>query len=154
MKKYEAQMIAPEKSKVMVGFLEEILNSDEKIRGKMILESNGAMLTANVSVPKSNIEQCWDLEISSEHAAIFYETFLNNLLDTFLNHETMGVSKSFSIYDHPFYNNFLGVVAMNSLGSEIAINFKCQRTELNNLLVNYNQVITNYEKSMTERKIK
>lgn len=154
MKKYEAQIIAPEKSKAIVEFLEQTLNSNEKIRGKIALESNDDMLTANVSVPKSNTEQCWNLEISSEHAAVFYEVFLNDLLDTFLDHETMGVSKSFSIYDHPFYNNFLGVVAMNSLGSEIAINFKCQRTELNDLLVNYNQVITNYEKSMMERKIR
>lgn len=116
MKKLEAEMIVPEESRVMVEYLDRILDGEKPVTGKIIFGSveveGEPCFVADIFVPGTSFEKHIDLKITPDYADVFYEVFLNDLLDNFLEHETKGVSKYMDI---PYFTGrFTGVMAMNS----------------------------------------
>lgn len=146
MKKVEAQLLAPEKSKLCIEYITQILSDPEKLNANMnFTVANKNMLALDIYVPKRNFERHLKLDITTDHSLVLYEQFLNDLLDAFLEHETMGVTRYYMI-KFSIKGNFSGVSAVNSLGSRIDINFNCSGADFNEITSKYNKRIDDYLK--------
>lgn len=154
MKKLEAEMIVPEESRIMVEYLDRILDGEKPVTGKIIFDSakvdGESHFVADIYVPEMNFDVSRDLKITPEHADVFYEVFLNDLLDNFLEHETKGVTKYMDI---PYFTGrFTGVMAMNSNHSRIEVRFNKKGQKFDELIEEYNKRIDDYTKKVSQEK--
>lgn len=147
MKKEEALILAKEKSKAVIEYIEKILSDNEKIEGKMNFNSHKIdgqnMCTLDIFVPKQNFEKHLNMGITSEHCDILYAQLFKDFLSTFLEHETIGVSKYYAI-KYNMQENFTGVKAITSNGSELKINFLCVGQKFDEIAKEYNIAILEY----------
>lgn len=154
MKKIEAEMIVPEESKVMIEYLDKILDDSQPVTGKMIFGSakveGESHFVVDIFVPDTEFEKHIDLKITPEHADVFYGVFLNDLLDNFLEHETKGVTKYMDI---PYFTGrFTGVMAIASNQSRIEIRFNKKGQNFDELIEEYNKRIDDYTKKVGQGK--
>jgi len=153
MKKIEAQNIAKEKSKLIINYLSDILSRPNKIEGLMNFSTrkidNQSMNVLDVYIPTLNIDEHWNLEITSDHSLVLYEQLLNDLLDNFMDHETLGVTK------HSWYKsmneNFSGIGAINIIDSCIRINFGTTSQEFMELISKYHERIDEFTISIEQQ---
>ncbi len=153
MKKFEAEMIVPEESRVMVEYLNQILSDDKQVLGKIIFGNckveNEPRLVVDIFAG-DDFEKHIDLKITPDHEDVFYEAFFNDLLDNFLEHETQGVTK---YMDVPYFTGrFRGMMAMNSLGSRIEIRFNSRGERFSDLVERYNKRIDDYTNKTNQGK--
>lgn len=131
-KKNEAQALASEKSKLVIEYIMQILSDSEKVNSTMNFYyakiEVKKMCTLDIYVPKRNFEKHLNLGITGEHSLVLYEQILNDFIDIFLGHETIGITKYYSIKS--MQGTFSGVNVINSTGSEIKINFKTTSPDL------------------------
>lgn len=150
MKKIEAQALAIEKSKLIIEYITQILSDKEIVNSKMNFSSANIdgqrMCTLDIYVPEKNFEKHLNLEITTDHSMILYEQILNDFLDTFLENETMGVTKYYSVKS--MSENFSGVKIINLIGSRIMVNFYY---EFPDIISMYNEKYTEYEKTINEK---
>lgn len=153
MKKIEAQAISAERSRLIIEYITKILSDTEKVNASMNFSSvkidNQMMCTLDIYVPQRNFEKHLNLGITTDHDLILYEQLLNDLLNTFLEHETMGVSRYYSIKS--MQENFSGINAVNSIGSKIKINLNSSGVDFNELMKKYNQRINEYADSLNKQ---
>ncbi len=105
MKKQEAQELAIDKSKEMIGYLEQFL-SGEKITGKMIfrtkkIEGEPEKMCFVDIMLNNGLKNQINLGIPSVHSDVFTRQFTNDLVDRFAKDETMGVTRYFEIKSMP-----------------------------------------------------
>ncbi len=150
MKKIEAQALAVEKSKLTIEYITQILSNKEIVNSKMNFSSANIdgqkMCTLDIYVPEKNFEKYLNLEITTDHSMILYEQILNDFLDTFLENETMGVTKYYSVKS--MLENFSGVKIINLIGSKIMVNFYY---EFPDIIYMYNEKYNEYEKTINEK---
>ena len=141
MKKIEAKVLAPEKSKLVIEYITQILSDSEKVNSVMdfwYAKIDGQnMCTLDIYVPERNFEKHLNLGITIDHSLVLYEQILNDFLDTFLEHETMGVTRYYSIKS--MQNDFSGVDAVNRNGSRIKINFNTTDPDFMSIVSGYTQ---------------
>lgn len=141
MKKIEAKALAPEKSKLVIEYITQILSDSEKVNSVMdfwYAKIDGQnMCTLDIYVPETNFEKHLNLGITIDHSLVLYEQILNDFLDTFLEHETMGVTRYYSIKS--MQNDFSGVDAVNRNGSRIKINFNTTDPDFMSIVSGYTQ---------------
>lgn len=139
MKKLEAKVLAPEKSKLVIEYITQILSDSEKVNSVMdfwYAKIDGQnMCTLDIYVPETNFEKHLNLGITIDHSLVLYEQILNDFLDTFLEHEIMGVTRYYSIKS--MQNDFSGVDAVNRNGSRIKINFNTTDPDFMNIVSEY-----------------
>lgn len=140
MKKVEAQELAIEKSRFIIECITQILSDSVKVQGKMRFTSrkieNQNMCVLDFCVPQKNVDVHYNLGITSDHFLVLYDRLLNDLLDTFLEHESIGVTKYYSI-KYFGGENFSGINAVNAIGSEIKIDFGAGGKEFMDLIALY-----------------
>ena len=150
MKKIEAQALAIEKSKLIIEYITKILSDKEIVNCKMNFSSakidGQKMCTLDIYVPEKNFEKHLNLGITIDHSMILYEQILNTFLDSFLENETMGVTKYYSVKS--MLENFSGVKIINLIGSKIMVNFYY---EFPDIISMYNEKYTEYEKTINEK---
>lgn len=154
MKKLEAEMIVPDESRIMVEYLDRILDGEKPVTGQMIFGSarveEEPHFVADIYVPETGFEKHIDLKITPDYADVFCEVFLNDLLDNFLEHETKGVTKYMDI---PYFTGrFTGVMAMNSNHSRIEVRFNKKGQKFDELIEEYNKRIDDYTKKVSQGK--
>lgn len=153
MKKIEAQALAPERSKLIIEYITKILSDEEKVDASMNFTSakidNQKMCTLDIYVPELNFEQHLNLGITSEHSLVLYEQILNDFLDTFLDHETIGVTKYRSIKSSQ--GSFSGINAVNTLGSKIKINFNTTSPDFMNIVSEYTRRYNEFAESLNSQ---
>lgn len=135
MKKVDAQILAPEKSQILIGYLNRILNEDKKQSGRVIIdydkiEGENRIIYA-IEAPEMDFKKrLIDTEITTDHIDVLTERILNDLLDNYLEDEVLGVSP----YKWIRFNmgmNFDGVHAHNNrTNTDISINFVCRGEHL------------------------
>ncbi len=156
MKKIEAQQLAIERSKLIIEYIFQILSDSEKVNATMEFFNdkveNQNMVIFDINVPKRNFKRSLNLGITSDHENVLFEQLLNDLIETFLPHETMGITKYYSLKS--MNQNFTGIDATNTIGSRISINFNSSGTEFNNLIDNfqakYNAFVENMNNNIFE----
>jgi len=150
MKKIEAKALAPEKSKLVIEYITQILSDSEKVNSVMDfwyakIDSQN-MCTLDIYVPERNFEKHLNLGITIDHSLVLYEQILNDFLDTFLEHETMGVTRYYSIKS--MQNDFSGVDAVNRNGSRIKINFNTTDPDFMNIVSEYTRRYNEFDDSL------
>lgn len=150
MKKIEAQALAIEKSKLVIEYITQILSDKGIVNSKMNFSSakidGQKICTLDIYVPEKNFEKHLNLGITIDHSMILYEQILNTFLDSFLENETMGVTKYYSVKS--MSENFSGVKIINLIGSRIMVNFYY---EFPDIISMYNEKYTEYEKTINEK---
>lgn len=153
MKKIEAKSLAPEKSKLVIEYITQILSDSEKMNSTMdfwYAKIDGQnMCTLDIYVPERNFEKHLNLGITIDHSLVLYEQILNDFLDTFLEHETMGVTRYYSIKS--MQGIFSGVDAVNLNGSRIKINFNTTNPDFMNIVTEYTRRYTEFAESLKNK---
>lgn len=151
MKKIEAQALAIEKSKLVIESITQILSNNEILNSKMNFSKarieGQNMCTLDIYVPEKNYEKHLNLGITADHIVILYKQILNDFLDTFLENESMGVTKYYSVKS--MLENFSGVKIVNLIGSKIMVNFYY---EFPDIISMYNNRYIEFEKSLEKNK--
>lgn len=150
MKKIEAKALAPEKSKLVIEYITQILSDSEKMNSTMdfwYAKIDGQnMCTLDIYVPERNFEKHLNLGITIDHELVLYEQLLNDFLDTFLENETMGVTRYYSIKS--MQNDFSGVDAVNLNGSRIKINFNTTNPDFMDIVSDYTRRYNEFAESL------
>ena len=150
MKKIEAQLLAPEKSKLVIEYIMQILSDPKRVNSVMdfwYAKIDGQnMCTLDIYVPETNFEKHLNLGITVDHSLVLYEQILNDFLDIFLKHETMGVTRYYSLKS--MQNYFSGVNVVNSTGSKIKINFNTTDPDFMKIVSEYTQRYNEFAQSL------
>lgn len=153
MKKREAQERAPEVSRVVMEYIEQILTvSRNKSEGTIKFVSEKVegkpedMCVIAINVPDTGYRTRIDSGITAQQKDYFLEQVLKDLLDCFLEADTLGVGSFYSIRGM-MGPSFFGVKAFSATGSSLKIDFGYTSSYLDEVIVKYNQRIENYRKS-------
>lgn len=147
MKKIEAIELAPERSKLLCEYITQILSDNEKVNGEIKINfakiNIEQMITFDITVPSKNFEKHLNTGIPTQQIDVLTEQILSDLLDTFLESETMGCTRYYSVRGG-YGMNMDGINAMNNIGSSLKINFICRSDKFNEQVENYNGRIKEY----------
>lgn len=157
MKKQEAQIIAIDKSRVMIEYLEAFL-SDENVKGRMIFGADkvGKEELCIVDIMLNNgFERHFNLGIPSVHCDVFTRQFTNDLVDRFAKDETMGVTKYFERKGMPpISRNGMDAISRNPETKEekdhIKIDFYYGGLEFDSIMKEYSRKLTEASKTATQ----
>lgn len=156
MKKNEAIKIAPKRAELLCEYITQILSDPDKVDGEIEISyakiENKNMITYDIYVPSKNFEKHLNTGITTEQIDILTEQILNYLIDTFLESETMGCTRYYSIRGG-MGMNMDGVDACNSIGSRIKINFVCRGEHFRELMSEYNLKIDEYINKQSKRSL-
>ena len=101
MKKEEALKIAPERSKLLCEYIMQILSNNEGINGEIRIDSakinNERMLTFDITVSKKDFERHFNTGITTQQVDVLTEQILNDLIDNFMESETIGCTRYYSM---------------------------------------------------------
>lgn len=141
MKKDESLLLAQQRTKLIIEYIEKILNDEKNVTADMDFNvhkiDNQMMCTLSILIPFNNFEKHLNLGITSDHCDILYAQLFKDLLKTFLEHETIGISRCFDD------ENFTGITA-NSENSKLNLNFIYKGQKFNEIAKEYNDAINIY----------
>ena len=153
MKKIEAQYLANEKSKIVIEYITQILSYSEKTNSKMNFSSvkidGQQMCTLDIYVPEKNFERHLNLGITLDHSLVLYKQLLNDFINTFLEHDTIGITRYYSIKS--MQEDFSGVNAVNRNGSKIRINFNTTHPDFMNIVSEYSRMYDEFEEVLKKQ---
>lgn len=163
MKKQEAEVLAIDKSRVMIEYLEQIL-SDDNISGNMIFSSNKVdgekekMCTVDI-VLNNGKERHLNLGIPSIHSDVFTKQFTSDLVDRFAKDDTMGVSPFFEIKSMPpTSRRGMDAISINEetgkINNHIKIDFYSIGQDFYSIMKEYNEKLKEAQKEIEEAKIR
>ena len=159
MNKQEAVVLAIDKSRVMIEYLEQIL-SDDNISGNMIFSSNKIdgekekMCTVDIML-NNNTEKHLNLGIPSVHSDVFTKQFTTDLVDRFAKDDIMGVSPYFEIKSMPPISRS-GMDAMSisketgKINNHIKIDFYYKGQDFDSIMEEYNKKLKEAQKEIEE----
>lgn len=149
MKKEEAMQIAPERSRLLCEYIMQILSDSEKVNGRIRIDSvkinNERMLTFDIIVPSRNFEKHLNTGITTQQVNVLTEQIFNDLVDNFIESETIGCTKYYSIKGG-FGMNMNGINVTNIIGSDIKIDFVYRGDKFGEQVENYNARLDEYIK--------
>lgn len=163
MKKQEAEILAIDKSRVMIEYLEQIL-SDDNISGNMIFSSNKIdgekekMCTVDIML-NNNTEKHLNLGIPSIHSNVFTRQFTSDLVDRFAKDDTMGVSSFFEIKSMPpTSRRGMDAISINEetgkINNHIKIDFYSIGQYFYSIMEEYNEKLKEAQKEIEEAKVR
>lgn len=145
MKKQEALELAPLRSRYVIESLTQFLSIPERTVGKLQFSSykkdGQHMCALHVTVPSMDIQEYLDLGITTDHVDIFYEQLFSDLLDTFIEHESIIVGLPYTIRSIDPQMNFTGMNMKNLNGSCIRLDFQLRGRRFQELIDQYTQRI-------------
>lgn len=147
MKKEEAYQIALDQSNLLCEYIRQVLSDNEKVNGEIRIDSakinNERMLTFDIYVPSKGFEKLCNTGIIVQHVDILTGQIFNDLFDNFIESETMGCTRYYSIRGG-YGMNMDGVNAVNNIGSKIKVNFVCRGDKFNEQVESYNLKLNEY----------
>ena len=159
MKKQDAEVLAIDKSRVMIEYLEQILN-DDNILGNMIFSSNKIdgkkekMCTVDIMLSNGK-EKHLNLGIPSIHSDIFTKQFTSDLVERFAKDDTMGVSPFFEIKSMPPTSR-RGMDAISidketgKINNHIKLDFYNKGENFDSIMKEYNEKLKEAQKEIKE----
>ena len=163
MKKQEALGLAVDKSRVMIEYLEQILE-DGNILGNMTFNSikvdgeREKMCTVDI-VLNNSTERHLNLGIPSIHSDVFTKQFTSDLVDRFAKDDTMGVSQFFKIKSMPpTSRRGMDAISINEetgkINNHIKIDFYSIGQDFYSIMEEYNEKLKEAQKEIEEAKIR
>lgn len=161
MKKQEAMGLAVDKSRVMIEYLEQILE-DNNILGKMTFNSSKVdgerekMCSVDI-VLNNGTERHLNLGIPSIHSDVFTKQFTNDLVDRFAKDNIMGVTRFFEIKSMPpISRRGMDAISINEetgkINNYIKIDFYYGGQEFYSIMKEYNEKLKEAQKETEETK--
>ena len=161
MKKQEAMGLAVDKSRVMIEYLEQILE-DNNILGKMTFNSSKVdgerekMCTVDI-ILNNGTERHLNLGIPSIHSDVFTKQFTNDLVDRFAKDNIMGVTHFFEIKSMPpISRRGMDAISINEetgkINNYIKIDFYYGGQEFYSIMKEYNKKLKEAQKETEETK--
>lgn len=161
MKKQEAMGLAVDKSRVMIEYLEQILE-DNNILGKMTFNSSKVdgerekMCSVDI-VLNNGTERHLNLGIPSIHSDVFTKQFTNDLVDRFAKDNIMGVTHFFEIKSMPpISRRGMDAISINEetgkINNYIKIDFYYGGQEFYSIMKEYNKKLKEAQKETEETK--
>ena len=161
MKKQEAMGLAVDKSRVMIEYLEQILE-DNNILGKMTFNSSKVdgerekMCSVDI-VLNNGTERHLNLGIPSIHSDVFTKQFTNDLVDRFAKDNIMGVTHFFEIKSMPpISRRGMDAISINEetgkINNHIKIDFYYGGQEFYSIMKEYNEKLKEAQKETEETK--
>ena len=151
-KKEEAIQIAPERSVLLCEYITQIMSDDEKVNGEIKIDSakinNERMITFDIYVPNRNFEKHLNTGITTQQIDVLTGQILNDLIDNFMESDTIGCTRYYTIRDG-YGMNMDGINLVNSIGSEIKINFVCRGNCFSEQIESYDARLDEYVKHQT-----
>ena len=147
MKKKEAQELAIDRSRIVMEHIAQILSDNLQVHAKMDFThaqiDNQNMCVLNIDVPERNFIRYINLGITYDHHFILNEQILKDVLENFLDSNTIGFS--YYYYKHTILGDrFYGFNAFNTNGSVIEINLPANEKSIeqyNNRLQEINDTL-------------
>lgn len=153
MRKEEAEIVAKEKAKLMIEYLEQFLSDDKKVNGRMEFTSDNSMLAVDIVLRSEGVrifEKHFNLGFSSVYADLFTEELSRILLETFMPSEDFGVGEYARIKGMGSMDKD-GFEVFNSKGSEIAIEFHSKNDRFNDIMRAHNQTIATFRNEIKSK---
>ena len=161
MKKQEAELIAIDKSRVMIEYLEQILE-DDNILGNMTFNSikvdgeREKMCTVDI-VLNNSTEKHLNLGIPSIYSDIFTKQFTNDLVDRFAKDNIMGVTHFFEIKSMPpISRRGMDAISINEetgkINNHIKIDFYSIGQDFYSIMKEYNEKLKESQNEIEETK--
>ena len=159
MKKQEAMVLAIDKSRVMIEYLEQIL-SDDNISGNMTFRTSKVegedekMCTVDIMLSNGK-EKHLNLGIPSIHSDIFTRQFTSDLVDRFAKDDIMGVSPYFEIKSMPpISRSGMDAISINketgNINNHIKIDFYYKGQDFDSIMEEYNKKLKEAQKEIEE----
>ena len=159
MKKQEAEVLAIDKSRVMIEYLEQIL-SDDNILGNMTFRSSKVegedekMCTVDIMLSNGK-EKHLNLDIPSIHSDIFTRQFTSDLVERFAKDDIMGVSPYFEIKSMPpISRSGMDAISINKetgkINNHIKIDFYYKGQDFDSIMEEYNKKLKEAQKEIEE----
>lgn len=151
MKKEEAKQLAPKCAELLIQYIEQFLSDDKKVNGEILINSakidGKNVCTFDINIDEK--EEYLNTGITTDHCDILNEQILQKLIERFMESETMGVTKYYSIRGG-YGMNMDGVNAVNRIGSSIKINFLCRGDLFSEQIKNYDNTLMKYTETQKE----
>ena len=159
MKKQEALGLAVDKSRVMIEYLEQILE-DDNILGNMTFNSikvdgeREKMCTVDI-VLNNSTERHLNLGIPSIYSDVFTKQFTNDLVDRFAKDNIMGVTLFFEIKSMPpISRRGMDAISINEetgkINNHIKIDFYSIGQDFDSIMEEYNKKLKEAQKEIEE----
>lgn len=136
----------PEKSKFLCEYITQILSDNKKVNGEIKINfaniNNKRMLTFDIDIPNRDFES-FNTGVTTQQVDVLTEQILNDLIDNFMELETMGCTRYYSIRGG-YGMNMDGVNVINNIGSRIKVNFICRGDKFIEQVENYNSRLNEY----------
>lgn len=147
MKKREAELLALDRSRVLMEYIEQILSDSEgKGRGTIELFSDKVegyqelMSIFVISVPERGFLKPINSGITSQQSEVFYEQVLKDLIENYLDSDTIELGNFYSM--RGTRKNFDGLMVTGINGNTLKINFNG---------ISNNETIDWYRKKIQEK---
>ena len=101
------------------------------------------MLTFDITVSKKDFERHFNTGITTQQVDVLTEQILNDLIDNFMESETIGCTRYYSM-SGGYGMNMKGVNIVNNIGSNIKINFVCRGDKFSEQIEIYNSRLNEY----------
>ncbi len=138
-----------EKSDLIIEYITQILSDSDKVNGDIVFsyakDKGKENCTFDLFVLSKGFERHFDSGISLQFSNVLYEQILNDLIDNFMESDTMGVGNFYSI--KASNGQFNGVSVFNESGSKINLNFKYRDNNFSEIVEAYNKKINDYKNS-------
>lgn len=146
MKKEEAKLLAPERAKLIIEYITQILSDEDKVKGQIDFSfakiEKEEMCTFEISVSSKKFERHLNTGITLQQSDVLNEQILNDLIENFIDSEEIGITPFFSIKSTS--GRFNGIKCYNLNGSEIHLNFQNGGQRFEVLKAEYNQKLKDY----------
>ena len=136
MKREQAEIVAKEKAKVMVEYLEQFMMDEDTIYGVMEFASSNNRLVV-------------DMEITKEGKKVFERGYDMGI--SFLPSENFAVSEYACIKDHPTMSRD-GFYVTNTNRSRVNVNFRVKNAEFSEIMKNHNARIEDYRQKLNQNR--
>lgn len=153
MKREQAELVAKEKAKVMVEYLEQFMMDKDKISGVMEFASSNNRLVVDITITQDGREVFavgYDMGISSIYADLLTREISGLLLESFLPSENFAVSEYACIKDHPTMSRD-GFYVTNQINSRVNVNFRAKNAEFGEIMANHNKRIAEYREKVAQK---
>lgn len=148
MKKEEAMKLAPERSRLLCNCIQENLSDVDKVNGEIRISSakidGEKMVTFDIFMPTKNSEQHLNTGITAQQIDVLTEQVFRDLIDNFLESDTMGCTRYYSIRGgNGLDMDGVNVVSIN--GGKIKLNFECRGEKFHEQAKEYNSRLNEFQ---------
>ncbi len=149
MKKVEAQIIAPERSKLLLEYIEQFMSYDN-VRGEILIDSDKDPETKERMcymeiLTDDGFERHYNTDITAQQSDVLNEQILIDLAERYAQDKDVDITRYFTI--NSTNGSIHGIRIKNHKGSNILLNFACRGLE-------FDKVVANYSKKLSDERNK